>query len=147
VNTAARRGFRAYVDYRTGPGPSWAQTLRVLGGPFVQPSFGAFWRRWNPVWSWCLHEWFYAPALRFGSTRAAVMVTFAASGLVHNALAAALSGHVRPFTTVWFCTMGAVAIAADRAGLAARLPRPARPVLFAAYLAGTYRLAATATGP
>jgi hypothetical protein len=56
----------------------------VLVGPLLAPSFAGFWRRWNPVWGYYLLYWCYRPARRVLPRAAAVLVTFAASGLAHT---------------------------------------------------------------
>src|SRR3954454_9350235 len=76
--------FPSYLEQRLGRGSAWQQGWRVLVRPFYAGSVTEFWRLWNPVWSWCLHEWVYAPVSRVVPRPLAVMVTFTASGLVHN---------------------------------------------------------------
>jgi hypothetical protein len=69
------------------------------------------------------------------------MVTFTASGLAHNLLAALLSHHLNPFVTVWFIVYGAVTVASEALHMdLSRLPAPARAVVNLAYLIGCYKL-------
>ena len=100
------------------------------------------------MWSWCLHRWFYTPAVRAVPRPAAMMLTFAASGVVHNALAWGLShGKASLFTTVWFVLLGAVTVLTEllRVRLDA-LPRLVRAVVILGYLVACYRLAALVVG-
>jgi hypothetical protein len=134
--------LRTYVDHRLGRGqPWWRQSYNVLARPLAAPSFAAFWRSWNPVWGYCLYHWSYKPARRVLPRPAAVMVTFSASGLAHNLLAAAMSRHFNPFVTVWFVLYGTVTVVSEALRMdLSRLPAPARVVVNLAYLVGCYRL-------
>jgi hypothetical protein len=88
-----------------------------------------------------LAAWFYRPARRALPHPAAVMVTFTASGLVHNLLAALLSHRLNPFVTVLFMVYGAVTVASEALHLdLSRLPAPARMVVNLASLIGCYKL-------
>ena len=139
--TGRRIRLRTYLDYRLGRDqPWWRQTYNVLVRPLAAPSLAEFWRTWNPVWGYYL-AWFYRPARRLLPQPAAVMVTFTASGLVHNFLAALLSHHLNPFVTVWFMLYGAVTVASEALHMdLSRLPAPARMVVNLAYLIGCYKL-------
>ena len=134
--------LQAYLDHRLGRGrPWWRQTYDVLVGPLLAPSFAGFWRLWNPVWGYYLLYWCYRPARRVLPRAAAVLMTFAASGLAHNLLAVALSRRVNPFVTVWFTLYGVVAVVSDALGMdLSRFPGPVRVAVNLAYLAGCYLL-------
>jgi MBOAT, membrane-bound O-acyltransferase family len=113
----------------------------VVVRPLAAPSFAEFWRTWNPVWGYYLSVWYYRPARRVLPHAAAVMITFTASGLVHNLLAAFLSHRLNPFVTVWFVLYGAVMVASEALHMdLSRLPAPARMVVNLAYLVGCYKL-------
>jgi hypothetical protein len=143
ATTEPRVSFRDYVKRRLGPGPSWRQTWRVLAGPFFAQTLSGFWTLWNPVWSWCLHEWFYRPARRHLPRSVAVLLTFVASGLIHNALAVALSGRVSPFTTLYFTFLGTVVVLTEVVGLRLSwLPPPLRAAAIVGYLIGCYQAVA-----
>jgi hypothetical protein len=134
--------LRTYVDYRLGRDqPWWRQSYNLVARPLTAPSFAAFWRSWNPVWGYYLYYWSYRPARRVLPHPAAVMVTFTASGLAHNLLAAAMSRHFNPFVTVWFLVYGAVVVVSEALRMdLSRLPAPARVVVNLAYLVGCYEL-------
>jgi hypothetical protein len=140
--TRQRIPLRTYLDYRLGRNqPWWRQTWNVLVQPLAAPSLAEFWRTWNPVWSYYLAVWFYRPVRRVLPHPAAVMVTFTASGLVHNLLAALLSHRLNPFVTVWFMLYGAVTVTSEALHMdLSRLPEPARVVVNLAYLIGCYKL-------
>jgi hypothetical protein len=141
-STRQRIPLRTYLDYRLGRGqPWWRQTYTVLVRPLAAPSFAEFWRTWNPVWGYYLSVWCYRPARRVLPHTAAVMVTFTASGLAHNLLAALLSHRLNPFVTVWFVLNGAVTVTSEALRMdLSRLPAPARVVVNLAYLIGCYKL-------
>jgi hypothetical protein len=134
--------LRTYVDYRLGGDqPWWRQSYNVLARPLTAPSFAAFWRHWNPVWSYHLYYWCYKPARRVLPHPAAVMATFTASGLAHNLLAVAVSHRLNPFVTVWFVLYGAVTVASEALHMdLSRFPAPVRIVVNLAYLIGCYKL-------
>jgi len=134
--------LRTYLDYRLGRDqPWWRQTYNALVRPLAAPSFTEFWRTWNPVWGYYLSVWCYRPARRVLPHAAAVMVTFTASGLVHNLLAVVLSHRLNPFVTVWFMLYGAITVASEALHLdLSRLPPPVRMIVNLAYLVGCYKL-------
>jgi hypothetical protein len=137
-----RLPLRTYLDYRLGRSqPWWRQTYNVLVRPLAAPSLAELWRTWNPLWGYYLTVWCYRPARRVLPYPAAAMVTFTASGLVHNLLAALLSHRLNPFVTVWFMLYGAVTVASEALHMdLSRLPPPARMVVNLAYLVGCYEL-------
>ena len=118
-----------FVRRRLGSGSVWSQAGQVLVAPFLAPSLSAFWSLWNPVWYWCLHRWCYRPLRRRVPRGPAVLATFVASGVVHNALAVVMSGPPSLFPTVWFTCVGLVVVGSEglRWGYGS-LPRLVRPV-------------------
>ena len=95
----------------------------------------------EPGLSYFLAAWFYRPARWVLPHLAAVMVTFTASRLAHNLLAALLSHRFNPFVTVWFMLYGAVTVASEALHMdLSRLPAPVRVVVNLAYLVGCHQL-------
>jgi hypothetical protein len=139
---------RQYVDRRIGPGPAWRQTYEVLVVPFLAESLSEFWRRWNPVWGYWLARLFYQPLRSRIPRPVAVLLTFVASGVVHNLLAVLLTGRLSLFTTLFFALLGSGVVIADLLHVRfTALPRPLRVPLHLGYLRGVFWLASILVSP
>lgn len=89
----------AYVHHVLGEGGP----AKLLGSMFMRsftaPSFREFWHYWNPVYGYALAYFLYRPLRSAMPAGAALVITFALSGLVlHDALLwpASLALHLRP---------------------------------------------------
>jgi len=73
-------------------------------------TFGGFWRYWNPVWGYYLGRYIYAPLKQWLPSWTALLITFSASGILHDALASAVLGRTVFIITPWFFLMGVVVV-------------------------------------
>ena len=90
--------------------------------PLCAPSFGGFWRLWNPPYCYVLLYYVYRPARRRLPHPAALYLTFLVSGLFLHDIPANLPdvarGRVPSLTgTALFAIFGAVAVASDWLGV------------------------------
>lgn len=100
--------LRDYVRRRNGValgarGSNIEMFRRSLGAG----SLDEFWRHWNPVFGYYLARFVFSPLRRMLPRPAAVVLTFAASGLVHDGVIWLFGGSTRFLFTIWF---GLVAI-------------------------------------
>lgn len=113
-SSETRPGLRRYVERTLGVTPSQQLHALVLG-PFLAPTFGGFWRRWNPVWSYVPRYFIYVPLRRRLGRGVASIAAFAASGFAHDLLLWIVARDVVfPFVTVWLGFAGALSIATER---------------------------------
>ena len=126
-----------YVRRRTGlplgaKGSLRAMLVRSLGAG----TFAGFWRHWNPIFSYGLGRFVYRPVRRVTPAAIALLVTFAASGAIHDAVALAFWGSTAFLFTSWFVVLGAVVLGEQAMGWdAAERPWWLRAVKNLAYLA------------
>lgn len=78
--------------------------------------FGGFWRHWNPIWSYGLARYIMAPLNRKISFPAALVATFAASGLLHDFVIMAMRGELALLFTPWFVLCAMLVVLGDRFG-------------------------------
>ncbi|WP_279350180.1 MBOAT family O-acyltransferase [Erythrobacter litoralis] len=79
-------------------------------------NFGGFWRHWNPIWSYGLARYIMAPLTRAIPFPAALVLTFAASGLVHDLVIMALRRELALLFTPWFVLCALLVVLGNRLG-------------------------------
>lgn len=134
---SGRLTYRSYERRRLGDRRGLAAVVRMSRRAFTAPSFGAFWRIWNPLFAYYLYRWCYAPFARSLPRSSAVILTFAVSGAIHDVFASlAVRGPYLLFTPV-FAVFGGFVVIEERAGWSLRRwPRPLRVVFHGAVIAG-----------
>ncbi len=78
----------------------------MLRQSFFADSFSKFWRNWNPLFSYYLLYYCYLPLQKFLPRFAAVVLTFALSGAVHDLAASLLLMRVTFLFTLTFAFLG-----------------------------------------
>lgn len=132
--------YRAYEDRKLG---GHGNSLRGMGymlrQAFFANSFGQFWQRWNPLFSYYLLYSCYRPLSNFLPRSVAVILTFAVSGAVHD-LAASLA--IRALSvqfTATFVAWGGVVVLEEGLRIRSRgLPLWMRPVYHLALIVGAF---------
>lgn len=77
-----------------------------LKNAFGASSNVAFWKYWNPVWGYYLARFIYLPLHRFLPASLAALLTFTASGAIHDFAIGVLGYGWQHFLTLWFFVMG-----------------------------------------
>ena len=77
----------------------------------LENSFGAennvlFWKYWNPIWGFYLSKYIYLPLNRYLPKSISSIVTFGASGALHDLAIGLLGLGWQNFLTIWFVMMG-----------------------------------------
>lgn len=102
-----------YVLKRNGVPPGAKGSLSAnLKNAFGAGSYVAFWKHWNPIWGYYLARYVYLPLQRFVPASLAALLTFAASGAIHDVAIGVLGFGWQSFLTLWFFVMGLVFVAA-----------------------------------
>jgi len=81
--------------------------LKNLENWFGAESNVLFWKYWNPIWGFYLSKYIYLPLNRHLPKSLSSIVTFGASGALHDLAIGLLGLGWQNFLTVWFVTMGA----------------------------------------
>jgi len=81
------------------------------------PTFGGFWRYWNPLFSYYLYYRCYRPLVRFLPRAPSVVLTFAASGAVHDLFASLAVREPFVFCTPLFAVFGVYVVTEEGLGL------------------------------
>ena len=136
----ARLTYRAYERRRLGNRSTpWARIAYMTRRAFGAASFAGFWRYWNPLFSYYLYYRCYRPLVRFLPRALAVVLTFAASGAVHDVFASLAKMRIFVLFTPVFAIFGLVVVAEETLGWSfSRLPVAARACLHAGLIAGTF---------
>ncbi len=145
ASTRPQLTLQAYVRRRLGDGSDLDRLGRMFSRSFGAGSFAAFWRYWNPVYSYYLDRFCYRPLRRWLPRPVAVICTFACSGFFLHDLpfwwgvsALRTCSLPVPFVALWFATMGVVALAEARLGVGyAALPIRTRVALNALHIVAT----------
>lgn len=74
----------------------------MLRRSFGASSFAGFWRYWNPIFSYGLGRFVFAPVSRVAPGWLGLVATFAASGLIHDAVTVAVRGSTAFLFTSFF---------------------------------------------
>lgn len=120
--------FHAFLLRRLG---SPARPMKLLGNfflrPLAAPSFGAFWREWNPPLGYVLLFFVYQPARRHLPRPVARYVVFLVSGVLHDVIANGgdlLRGRPDLSVTALFAIFGVMTLASEAMGMdLSRWPR------------------------
>jgi D-alanyl-lipoteichoic acid acyltransferase DltB (MBOAT superfamily) len=79
-------------------------------------SIAGFWRHWNPIWSYSLGRFVLGPLGHVFPSWAALILTFAVSGVLHDLVIMAIRGEVAFLFTPWFSMMGIAVVGTDALG-------------------------------
>jgi hypothetical protein len=124
ARAAARRrpAFHAFLVRRLGdPRSPFTFLARLTLRPLAAPSFARFWREWNPPLAYVLLYFVYRPVRRHLPRRAALFLTFVASGFVLHDLPAngadVLRGRIDLSGSLLLALFGVLALATDALGM------------------------------
>jgi len=107
-----------YVKRRNGvPLGAKGSLENMLYRSFGAGSFAKFWHYWNPIWGYALGKYINAPLQRFMPVMLAVIITFTASGAIHDAVATLVRGKVAILFTPWFFFMSLIVVGGDAMNL------------------------------
>jgi D-alanyl-lipoteichoic acid acyltransferase DltB (MBOAT superfamily) len=96
-----------YVKRRNGvPLGSRKSMHNMLDRSLGATTIAGFWRHWNPIWSYSLGRYIFTPLKRSMPVPVALVLTFVASGLIHDAVIMALRGELALLFTPWFLLLG-----------------------------------------
>lgn len=95
-----------YVKKRNGvPLGSNKSLANMLNRSLGAGSFALFWKYWNPIWSYYLAKFFFKPLKTFLPSSLALIITFCASGLIHDFVIMLLRKQIALLFTPWFFLM------------------------------------------
>ena len=104
-----------YVKIRNGVPLGDSKALRnMLARSFGAGTFAEFWQYWNPIWGYYLGKRIYSPLVRIVPAALALILTFGASGLIHDLVTMGVSRSITFFFTPWFFFLG-IGVALGRA--------------------------------
>jgi hypothetical protein len=111
LRSRQRPSLAVYVERRLGTGTRTMLRNWVLRS-FGAPSFGEFWRYWNPVYGYVLTYFVYRPLRTFAPRPVAVWLTFVACGFfLHDLIGWLLRREVRvPEMTILFAFFGGAVV-------------------------------------
>lgn len=96
-----------YVIKRNGvPLGAKGSLLKNLQNAFGAESNAAFWKFWNPVWGYYLAKYIYLPLKQVVPASLAALLTFVASGAIHDFAVGVFGFGWQHFLTRWFFVMG-----------------------------------------
>lgn len=104
----------AYVKRRNGVAMSAPGSLQnMLERSFTATSFDRFWQYWNPIFSFYLGRYIFAPLKRVMPSFPALILTFVFCGALHDAVSALVRWDAAFLFTPWFFFMG-IAVALSK---------------------------------
>jgi D-alanyl-lipoteichoic acid acyltransferase DltB (MBOAT superfamily) len=107
-----------YIRRRNGVPAGTSGSLRnMLRRSFGTGTLAGFWQYWNPVFGYGLARYVHSPLLRFVPSKAAVIVTFAICGALHDAVTMAIRGTPTWLFTPWFTLLGIGVIVGRAVGM------------------------------
>ena len=110
--------YAEYERRRLGNSASrWAGIAYMFRRSFGASSFAGFWRHWNPLFSYFLYYRCYRPLARFLPRSLAVMLTFVASGAVHDIFASLAVADVFVLFAPAFAVFGLLVIVEEWLGV------------------------------
>ncbi len=121
-----RPSLAAFTRSRLGAGAASALLVRMLKRAFTAPSLRRFWYYWNPAYGYVLQYFCYRPLSRLLPASVALVITFAASGLLlHDLLVflvmRMLGGSAYfPVVTLAFVFVALAVLASEQAGWSLR---------------------------
>lgn len=108
----------SYVRQRNGlPLGARGSMANMLRRSFGASSFAGFWRYWNPIFSYGLGRFVFAPVSRIAPRWLALIATFAASGLIHDAVTVAVRGSTAFLFTGFFLFAVLAVLAGEAIGM------------------------------
>ncbi len=136
-----------YVRHRNGvPLGASGSMGNMLRRSLGAKDFSEFWQFWNPVWGYYLGYFIFRPLHRYLHYSAAIILTFAVSGALHDLAVMLLKWKLIFFFTPWFTLMGATAILTKALGISfAAKPFVFRAMANIVFIIATYWLASTIT--
>ncbi|MDA8601865.1 MBOAT family protein [Gammaproteobacteria bacterium] len=97
-----------YVLKRNGiPLGAQGSLLKNLRNSFGAESSVLFWKYWNPIWGFYLSKYIYLPLNKYLPKSISSIITFGASGALHDLAIGLLGLGWQNFLTIWFVMMGA----------------------------------------
>ncbi len=96
-----------YVYRRNGVPLGSSNSLHnMLHRSLGASSFARFWQYWNPIFGYGLGKYVYSPLQRVLPRTVALIMTFVASGGIHDLVTSAVRGSVAFLFTPWFFLLG-----------------------------------------
>ena len=124
-----------YIRRRNGVPVGASGSLRnMLHRSLGAGTFEGFWRHWNPVFGYGLARYVHSPLLRLVPPVAAIIVTFAVCGAVHDLVTMAVRGSATFLFTPWFILLGVGVVLGKSFGM----DLSGRPWMFRAAMHLTY---------
>ncbi|WP_414829636.1 acyltransferase [Alteromonas sp. H39] len=105
-----RLTLRRYVKRQNGVRLGASGSFRnMLVRAFGARGFDRFWTHWNPIFSFYLGKYIFHPVSQVMPVSIALVITFVANGLLHDAVTMAVRLEPAWFFTPWFLIMGLMA--------------------------------------
>ncbi|MEP4890705.1 MAG: acyltransferase [Aliiglaciecola sp.] len=125
-----------YVEKRNGVPLGASHSMRnMLSRSLGAKSFPVFWHYWNPIWSYYLSRNVMRPLANFLPISIATLITFLASGALHDMAVSIVKWKAIIFFTPWFGLMGLMVIASKRAGISYKhVAWPVRALINASFI-------------
>lgn len=135
--------YRQYERRRLGNASGeWAGIVYMTGRAFGASTFAGFWRYWNPLFSYYLYFRCYRPLVRRLPRPAAVVLTFAASGAVHDLFASLAAMRLSLLCTSVFALFGLLVVLEERFSLNLDWAPPGvRALIHGSIIAGAFAAA------
>lgn len=106
---SSRLSLGAYVKRRNGVAMSAPGSLQnMLERSFTATSFDRFWQYWNPIFSYYLGKYVFAPLKRVMPSAPALVLTFVFCGALHDVVTALARWDAAFMFTPWFFFMGII---------------------------------------
>ncbi len=106
-----------YIRRRNGvPVGSRGSLRNMLRRSLGAATLADFWRYWNPVFGYYLGTYIFSPLRRVLPRALALVLTFVACGVLHDAVTIAIRGSVTFLFTPWFFLMGLGVVVGQRIG-------------------------------
>ena len=137
----------SYVRRRTGvPLGGRGSLVNMLSRSLGASSFAGFWRHWNPMWGYGLSRYVFSPLRRRLPAPVALILTFLASGLIHDAVIIAVRGELAFVFAPWFLFLALGLLLGEATGLNfGRWVWPARAAIVLLYIAAALALSLVLT--
>lgn len=96
-----------YIKRRNGVPMGASHSLRnMLYRSFGAGNFSAFWKYWNPIWSYFLGKYIFKPLKFIFPSTLALIITFVVCGFVHDLIIMLVKWKFTLLLTLWFLFMG-----------------------------------------
>lgn len=132
-----------YVKSVNGVPLGHPKSLRkMLYNSFGAYSFSAFWKYWNPIWSYYLRYFVYRPLRNYLPQKIDVLITFLISGGIHDLAVKLLTSQWSLTITTWFAIMALVVVLESYLHISLKnVSLPIRAMIFLTTIAVSYLLA------